>query len=40
MVEYLDQAGQVVDHWKSPLIDYARTAADIDGKGTEADEQY
>jgi hypothetical protein len=33
MVEYLDKEGQVTEHWKSPLIDYARIAAEFDGEG-------
>lgn len=32
-VEYLDAAGKVTEHWKSPLIDHARIAADIDEEG-------
>lgn len=33
MVEYLDVVGKVVEHWKCPLIDHARIAADIDAEG-------
>jgi hypothetical protein len=33
LVEYLDANQNIVDHWKSPLIDYARIAAEFDGEG-------
>jgi hypothetical protein len=33
MVEHLDGKDNVVEHWKSPLIDHARISAEVDAEG-------
>lgn len=34
MVEILDQEGKTVEHWKCPVIDHARIAANVKGDGS------